>query len=74
MTDLMTQVWDDIADGAPPGTTHMLDLYRPICARYRPETIRRHESRLVGAIYARLEALRMLEYLRAISAREGGTR
>jgi hypothetical protein len=72
MTDLMTQVWDDIADGAPPGKTHMLDLYRPICARYRPETIQRHEARLIGAIYARLEALREIDYLQRVQLKGGG--
>jgi hypothetical protein len=46
--------------------TTMIMLYQAACTRYRPETIRRHEARLVGAIYARLEALRELVYLRRI--------
>lgn len=36
----------------------MIDLYRMVCDRYRPDTIRRHENRIVAALYVRVEALR----------------
>jgi hypothetical protein len=53
-------------------TPRMSELYQAACTRYRPETIRRHEARLVGAIYARLEALREIEYLRRVQLKGGG--
>jgi hypothetical protein len=52
--------------------TTMIMLYQAACTRYRPETIRRHESRLIGAIYVRLEALREIEYLQRVQLKGGG--
>lgn len=48
----------------------MGSIYRMICDRHRPETIQRHENRLVGAIYVRAEALRAIA--RRLEARERG--
>lgn len=54
--------------------TRISEMYREVSARYRPETIQRRESRLVGAIYARCEALSTIDYLRGIQPRDRGTR
>lgn len=36
----------------------MGDLYRVATGRHQPDTIQRHETRLVAALYVRVEALR----------------
>jgi hypothetical protein len=51
--------------------TLMTELYQAACARYQPETIQRHEARLVGAIYTRLGRLRELAYLRRVQLKGG---